>query len=394
MKYRDHRTINDQNGASVSSNRPDAFKADDFRSAPVNSRSDNMLPAETMKVKTVGLVSLSSGLMGEKFVCHEVQIGLRRLQEYGMNVKFLPNAMKGIDYLKDHPEARAEDLLQALRDPEIDLIFCAIGGDDTYRLLPYLFDNGELEEAARGSRKIFLGFSDTTINHLMFHKIGIPTFYGQSFLTDTCELEEEMLPYTKQYFEELIATGRIREIEPSAIWYLSRPDFGEERIGTKLISRPDRGFELLQGPPVFSGEILGGCLDSLYDLFDGSRYKDMPVLAKKYGLFPSLEEWKGKILLLETSEEQMHPEKYERCLGILKETGIFSVISGILVGKPMDEIYEQDYKKLLQKIVYDPKLPIVCNINIGHGIPRCIIPFGVNATVDAVRQKIVFHYDK
>ncbi|PHU41720.1 hypothetical protein CSW78_27005, partial [Shigella flexneri] len=56
----------------------------------------------------------------------------------------------------------------------IDMILCAIGGDDTYRLLPYLFENDQLQKVIK--QKIFLGFSDTTMNHLMLHKLGIKTF--------------------------------------------------------------------------------------------------------------------------------------------------------------------------------------------------------------------------
>ena len=94
------------------------------------------------------------------------------------------------------------------------MILCANGGDDTFRLLPYLFDHDELREAV--SQKVFLGFSDTTINHFMLHKVGLNTFYGQSFLADVCELGPEMLPYSRRYFEELISTGGIREIVPMA----------------------------------------------------------------------------------------------------------------------------------------------------------------------------------
>ena len=42
--------------------------------------------------------------------------------------------------------------------------------------------------------KVFLGFSDTTMNHFMLHKLGVKAFYGQSFLADVCELDKEMLP--------------------------------------------------------------------------------------------------------------------------------------------------------------------------------------------------------
>ena len=261
-------------------------------------------------IRNIGIVSLSSGITGEPFVRHEVEIGLRRLKEYGLNVKFMPHALAGIDYVRDHPEKRAEDLLAAFRDPGIDMILCAIGGDDTYRLLPYLFDHNELAEAV--TDKVFLGFSDTTINHLMLHKVGLRTFYGQAFLPDICELGPEMHPYTRKYFEELITTGGIREITPSDVWYQEREDFSPECVGSRLPALPDHGFELLQGAPVFSGKILGGCIDSLYDFFNGDRYADMPELCRKYRLFPAAEDWKGRILLLESSEEKPTPEIYRR----------------------------------------------------------------------------------
>lgn len=339
-------------------------------------------------IKNIAIVSLSSGILGEDFVKHEIEIGMKRLDDLGVHVTFMPHARKGIEYVKDHPAERAADLLQALKDPAIDMILCAIGGDDTYRLLPYLFEHEELADAV--SNKVFLGFSDTTINHFMLHKVGMKTFYGQSFLSDVCELDKEMLPYTRRYLEELLQTGTIKEIRPSHIWYEERTDFGAEQIGTPLKSHPDHGFELLQGSPVFSGAILGGCIDSIYDFFHGDRYADMPLLCKKYGLFPKTADWAGKILLLESSEEKMSPEKYRKAVITLKETGIFDVISGLLIGKPMDEAYVQEYKQILTEVIDDPSLPIVCNLNIGHAQPRCIIPFGVEATVDLEHQVIRF----
>lgn len=340
-------------------------------------------------IRNVAIVSLSSGIAGEPFVQYEVEIGLRRLKEFGLNVKFMPNAMKGLEYVRDHPEKRAEDLLEAFRDPDIDMILCAIGGDDTYRLLPYLFDHNELAEAV--TDKIFLGFSDTTVNHLMLHKVGLKTFYGQAFLPDICELGPEMHPYTRKYFKELITTGGIREITPSDVWYGERERFAPDQIGKQLSAQPDHGFELLQGPPVFSGKILGGCIDSLYDFFNGDRYADMPVLCRKYRLFPDAEDWKGRILLLESSEEKPTPELYRRSLEYLKETGVFGAVNGVLAGKPMDETYAEEYRELLTEVIGRPELPIVFNVNIGHAMPRCIMPFGIEATVDAEKQIIRFN---
>ncbi len=339
-------------------------------------------------IKNVTIISLSSGIAGEESVRYELEIGLKRLKEYGLNVRFTPNALKGVKYIKDHPEKRAEDLLWAFNDPDTDMILCTIGGDDTYRLLPYLFDGGELAGAA--SDKVFLGFSDTTVNHFMLYKVGVSSFYGQSFLSDICELSHEMLPYTKKAFEELIMTGRISQIKPSDVWYEERKEYGKAQVGIPLKEHPDHGFELLQGEPVFSGKILGGCICTIYDMFDGGRYADMPEMCKKYGLFPDREEWKGKILLLESSEEKPEPQKYRKALEYIKDAGVFDVVSGVLVGKPMDNTYAAEYKALLTEVTDDPGLPIVFNINIGHAMPRCIIPFGKEAVVDVQKQVIRF----
>ena len=82
-------------------------------------------------VKNVAVVSLSAGVLGESFAKHELDIGAKRLADYGLNVRFMPHALAGIEHIKNHPEDRAADLLAAFRDPEIDMILCAIGGDDT-----------------------------------------------------------------------------------------------------------------------------------------------------------------------------------------------------------------------------------------------------------------------
>lgn len=341
-----------------------------------------------MRVRKIGIVSLSSGVLGEDFVLHEVKIGIERLKKYGIEVEFLPNSKKGIDFIKNNPKERAKDLINAFKDDSIDMILCAIGGDDTYRLLPYLFENSELEKVAK--QKIFLGFSDTTMNHFMLNKVGIKTFYGQAFLPDVCELSNEMLPYSKHFFEELINTGKIKEIYPSDVWYTEREDFSEKAIGISMEEHHNGGFELLRGDSKFEGKILGGCLDSIFNIFDTPRYEDTVSLCQKYNLFPSLDEWKNKILLLETSEERPKPELFRKMILKLQEYGIFDVISGLIIGKPQNEEYYDEYKQILLDEIKNQDLSIVYNINVGHSTPRCIIPFGVDAKVDVEKQIIEF----
>lgn len=51
-------------------------------------------------IKNIAIVSLSSGTIGEDFVKHEVDIGIKRLNDFGLNVRFMPHALEGIEYVK------------------------------------------------------------------------------------------------------------------------------------------------------------------------------------------------------------------------------------------------------------------------------------------------------
>ena len=223
----------------------------------------------------VAIVSLSSGMLGEEFCSHNIEIGVKRLKEYGLEPVFMPNALKGIEYLQAHPEARAKDLKDAFWDDSIAGIICAIGGDDTYRLLSYLMEDEEFIKAVKKHPKLFTGFSDTTINHLMFYKLGLSTYYGPNFICDLGEIADEMLPYTRKAFEGYLEGNESDEIVSSDIWYEEREDFSRTAMGAeRKAHKEERGFELLQGSEIFQGELLGGCLESLYDILTNSRYED------------------------------------------------------------------------------------------------------------------------
>lgn len=69
-----------------------------------------IIPKCLKKGDKIAIVSLSRGLLGEEFIKHELDLALKRLEEFGLIPVIMPNAMKGIDYLATHPEARAQDL--------------------------------------------------------------------------------------------------------------------------------------------------------------------------------------------------------------------------------------------------------------------------------------------
>lgn len=223
----------------------------------------------------------------------------------------------------------------------------------------------------------------------MFYKLGLSTYYGPNFICDLGEIADEMLPYTKRAFESYLEGNESDEITSSDTWYEEREDFSRVAIGTeRKTHKEERGFELLQGSEIFQGGLLGGCLESLYDVLTNSRYEDEKEVCERYDLFPNKEEWIGKILFIETCEEKPTPELFEREVLLLKEKGVFDVVNGILVGKPQDEAYYQEYKDILIRVIDNEKLPIVYNVNFGHAMPRCALQYGAVAKVDMKQKKI------
>ena len=115
-------------------------------------------PEPLQKGDKIAIISLSSGMLGEDFSAHEVEIGVRRMKESGLEPVFTKHALSGIEFICAHPEARAADLKEAFLDNSIKGIFTAIGGIDTFRTFPFLTEDEEFKTAVRSHPKLFLGF--------------------------------------------------------------------------------------------------------------------------------------------------------------------------------------------------------------------------------------------
>lgn len=350
-----------------------------------------MKPQALQKGDKVAIICLSRGLLGMPFIKHELDLGIERLKEMGLEPVIMPNSLKDMDYLQDHPEKRAEDLKTAFMDDSIKAIITAIGGNDTYKTIPYLMEDEEFKEAVKNNPKIFTGFSDTTNNHLMLNKLGLSTFYGPCFLVDIAELDNTMLPYTKEYFD-MFFTGDSFEIKSSPIWYSDRESYKPDQLGVPRVSHEEtHGFEVLNGSGTATGKLYGGCIESFYDAFTGETYADEPDVYKKYDLFPTEDEWKEKILFLESSELKIKPEELENMLMEFKNRNILSLVQGIIVGKPQDETFYEEYKEVYKKVFSDLDTPILYNVNFGHAFPRCIIPYDAEATIDYDNKRVLIN---
>lgn len=337
----------------------------------------------------VAILGLSDGILGEDFVAHEIVLLEKRLKEvFCLDFMYMNNSLRGAEYLKN-PEARAEDLKQAFLDDTVKIIWTTIGGDDTFRTLPYLMTD-DFQEIVKNNPKIFIGMSDTTNNHLMLYKMGLKTFYGPSLLADIAELGPEIFPFTVKWLKYLFNGDSNITVESSPVWYRSRKSFGKDQLGVSREEMDEEhGHEYLYGRGKVSGRLLGGCLDSLYESLVGGRYDDQSDIFAEYNIFPDADEWKGKILFIETSEEHPSPSRYQSMLDILGDKGVLQSVKAIIVGKPQDEVYYNDYKNILMGIAEEYNLPVVYNLNFGHTTPRMVIPYGGLMNIDFDNHKIV-----
>lgn len=335
-------------------------------------------PKKLKKGDKVAVVSLSSGMIGESWAVHKFYLAKERMKDlFGLDLVAMPNALKGIDFIYNHPEARAEDLMDAFKDPKIKAVFCAIGGFDTIRILPYIdFD------VIKNNPKIFSGFSDSTANHFMMHYAGLMSFYGPNIMNDFSQYvfmsEYTINAVCKLWFDGetkyKIESSRVYSLDQDKVWW------GEEHMHDDRKWRTEeKGYEILQGTGESEGELLGGCADVFIDLM-GTK------------IWPDANEWKDKILFFENSESNMTPETLESLLRNMAAQGILKNLKGIIVGKPTLNDHYEDYKKSILKIVRDEEklseLIIFYNVNFGHSAPMGIIPYGAKCKLNAETKEI------
>lgn len=324
---------------------------------------------------TIATVSLSWG--GPAVFPHRYQTGVQQLQdELRLQVVEVPNTRKDAGWLARNPKARADDLMQAFSDPSVKGIFATIGGDDSIRTLPFMdFD------IIRGHPKIFLGYSDTTISHLVCYKAGLVSFYGPSILAEFAE-NGGMFPYVvKSLHQTLFSTDVIGEIQASTDgWTVERLDWSDPaNQDIKRKRNPSTGWKFLQGNGTHRGQLIGGCIEVL----DWTRGTE---------IFPG--DWQNAILFLETSEEAPPPETVTRILRVFAAMGILQRLSGILFGRPGGEVpvekFEEYDQAILQVVNHEEgliDLPIITHMDFGHTAPMFVLPYGVQAEIDCENKR-------
>jgi len=269
------------------------------------------------------------------------------LETLGYRVKLADNlTVDYAGYMAGDGDVRGKWINAMFSDPEVDAIFCVRGGDGGSRIMDYVdFD------LIRANPKIFVGYSDvTSLHNAITKECGFVTFHGPMVSSNmVADFDEE----TKESF------------------------FKALNADTSYTFQNPKGYEigvLKEGKAC--GELIGG---------------NLSLLSASIGTFYEVDT-KGKILFIEEVQEPM--SRIEKLTYHLRNSGKLKDCAGILLGQFTDCVNKEDpsytelelYKDALKNL----DIPVMYNIQSGHGYPMMTLPLGGVCTLDTQNKKIVF----
>ncbi|MEW2117009.1 S66 peptidase family protein [Streptomyces sp. NPDC005474] len=285
---------------------------------------------------------------------------LDALTAEGFDVRCAPRAQASDGMFAGTPQQLADELHGLLLDPEIDLVFCAVGGYTTMRVLPYL-DFGLIREHI----KPIVGYSDiTSLLWAVLRQAGAVTFHGPMVVSEWGEADGAW-PYSVDRFREVLAPWR------GPIGLSAPPEWtdefllwdGEEDVRPRR-ARPGSWRTLVPGRA--EGWLLPGCLPTAGRLFDT----------------PWMPDSDGAILCLETL--CMGPEEL---LGLLLQwrwSGRFERIKGLVIGRHCRPAgTPEDFDRVVLEGLGRDDVPVLVDVDFGHTEPRLTLPVGTACLLDA-----------
>ena len=250
---------------------------------------------------------------------------------------------------------RAEEMMNLVKNKDIDIMMPVIGGYNSGSLLPYL-DFDEIEK----SKKKFFGYSDiTAIQLAILKKTNLKPIYGGSLIPTFGEYEG-ISPFLKNTLDNLFFKENYTLEEPEFYSNKLLNAFTDEWKNKKREYIKNEGWRILNESKT-EGEVIIANIDTLVSL-----------LASEY-----VPTFKDKILILEEMNATIDLE--ERNLNTLKISGVFEGIKGLIFGKP--EVYNNknsnlEYVDIIKEVLGKRDYPIIYNFDCGHTIPSLIISQG------------------
>lgn len=249
---------------------------------------------------------------------------------------------------------RVEDLNNAFKNSNIDVIMAYSGGFDCNKLLDLIDWN-----SIKKNPKIFCGMSDITVLcNAIFAKTGIVTFLGPVF-SQFATFNDNIHDFSVESFYKMLMNHKM-VIPTSKIWSNDRWITQEEKNSDHFIFLNKKDF---------SGTLIGGNLSS-FDLLFQTPY--MPKANKI-------------VLLLEEDDHicsmpnGMWPDLFfERELTHITQMDFFPKVQAILIGrfKKESHIISKKIKKIIQNNTKLKNLPVFYGLDFGHTNPVLTLPIG------------------
>ena len=292
---------------------------------------------------TVAFVSPSS-----QSSMDSIEKAVRITEDMGFRVKLSRSCYESEGYHAGTDFVRADDINRAFLDPEVSGIFCVRGGDGAIRL-PQRLDL----DAIYRNPKVFLGYSDVTILHLVLNRPrGFITFHGPMPATD----------FISNSFPGYVRDGLLRAVT------------GVEPLGEIAPCPGGPAMETLV-PGTAEGELTGGNLALICALMGTSWEIDT----------------RGKILLIEETDEPVF--RIDRMLTQLRLAGKLDDAAGIVLGQfthipPRKPKESFTLPEVLEAIIVPEGKPTLINGCFGHGPKKATLPLGARAVLDGSKSTL------
>lgn len=324
-------------------------------------------PKWLKKGDLIGILAPSAGIKEEKL--EKFDLSLRQVKKAGYQIRETESVRSGL-IASAAPEVRGKEFMALIEDDEVDMIFCAAGGDFLYDMLPYLD-----YERIRAHPKWIQGYSDPTgILFGVTTKLDIATIYGgNAGAFGMTELHPSLKENLKLWKGELAEQKSYDKCEAER---------NETADGYHLTAEVE--WKMPNGPVNVSGRLIGGCMDCLRDLI-GTPYEDAVGFAKRYAK-------DGLIWYFDVFS--MPAEAVYLTLLHMRYAGWFEGMKGVIFGRVVfpstyaDMTYEEAAMKAL-----GGEIPLIMEADVGHVAPRMTFVNGCMAHVEADEGKGKVSYE-
>ena len=321
-------------------------------------------PAFLEKNSVIGISAPSAGV-GRKL--EDFDRSLQRLRKEGWQIRETASVRLN-DVRGGGAKTRAQELVSLFKDPEVDMVMCAAGGDFLFEILPYVDF-----KAMKQNPKFLIGASDPTgILFPYTAKYDVATIYGANAGSF------DLAPLPKYLRNTLkIIRGDLIE-QKSFSRCMKTPSFLAEKIE---MDTPVRWLSDTKELHV-RGRCIGGCIDVLKDLI-GTPYDGAKDFVRRY-------KEDGTIWYFDNFSQSA--EMMYRTLLQMKYAGWFRTAKAVLIGRVLFESSEtgQTYAEGFRKVFGD--VPVIWEADIGHTMPSMTMINGAMLELDYRNEKASLNF--